>query len=287
LEKREQKITTILITLKNNPSLTANIVKSNAKSISQEYMDFLILNFYDPLQPKSCSCKSSVHIFEFIKEIFILETKFIENINDLVDSCPLLFKMIKSLFNKVELFDFLAVFLKKLLKKKYLKELVNEQYKNFKNAQSYKRGDTLNTRMFDGNFSQILNWKISSSKKYFRKFMKHTQKDFTKKRKLKKKKRKYEELVNNIYKKKNSSSNNCINSTHNTSNLNTQNGSKDFFSNIEQNIYDEMLSNKKSYLKQFNFHERTPDSNLTNLYSEKNTSYSGKKVTKRATITYF
>lgn len=144
LENREQRITSILITLRNNPSLTAKIVKSYSKKVTQNYMDFLIANFYDPLQPKSCTCKSSMMIYEFIKEVFISETRYIDNINDLVDNCPLLFKMVISLFNKVQLFDFLAVFLKKLLKKKYLKEIVNQQ-----NIESRERNITENIKLVD------------------------------------------------------------------------------------------------------------------------------------------
>jgi hypothetical protein len=193
--------------------------------------------------------------------------------------------MIKSLFNQVQLFDFLAVFLKKLLKKKYLKEIVNEQYKNLRNQYTYKRGESLQTRMFDGTFNQILNFHISSSKKYFRKFKKNTQKDFTKKRKLQKKKRKYEELVNNIYKMKNSGSKNYNNTTINSSNLG--NGSREMLSILRQNINDEPNPNLTSISKPSNPYERAPDSNFTNFHFDRNTSCSGKFLMKRTTFSYF
>lgn len=271
LEQREQKITTILITLKNNPSLMAKIVKSNAKNISQEFMDFLILNFYDPLQPKSCSCKSSVHIFEFIKELFLQETKYIDSINDLVDSCPLLFKMIKSLFNQVQLYDFLAVFLKKLLKKNYLKQLVNEQYQTIRQSRTYQRGDTLHQRMFDGDFSQILDWQLSSSKKFFEKFETKNNKDLTQRILKKAKKKKYEELIHNLYKKKRLSINGGVNMSKGSNAQPTQDDSNEFFPQPEQVIYEEMMLSNTSYNQMPNF-GRNFESNFTTIYPSQKTS---------------
>jgi hypothetical protein len=250
LEQREEKITTILITLKNNPALTARIVKSNAKKISQRYMDFLILNFYDSLQPKSCSCKSSLYVFEFIKELFIEETKYIENINDLVDCCPLVFKMINSLFNKVQLFDFLAVFLKKLLKKKYLKELVNEEYENMRQTRTHNRGRT-SYKMFDGSFNNIQNWKMTSSKKYFAKFEDDQNKDFTKTTVRRKKQKKYEALINNIIQVKQNSSKKYLNSERLSTSLNLPENPEHRLTNFEQSMYDEMVLSQNSYKEQF------------------------------------
>lgn len=260
LEQREEKITTILITLKNNPSLTAKIVKSNAKDISQEYMDFLILNFYDPLQPKSCSCKSSVHIFEFIKELFLEETKYIECVNDLVDSCPLLFKMIKSLFNQVQLFDFLAIFLKKLLKRKYLKELFRQQNRSLYRSRSYKRGDTLHSRLFDGDFSELLNWKLPSSAKYFRKFDSQISRDLTKKTARRAKKRKYEDLTRHIYREQQANPKACS-----TASCGSSTRMAGFFSNAEQSIYEEMMLNQNSFRQKLGEIERDADTSLTRM----------------------
>lgn len=267
LEQREEKITTILITLKNNPALTARIVKSNAKKISQTYMDFLILNFYDSLQPKSCSCKSSFYVFEFIKELFIEETKYIENINDLVDCCPLVFKMINSLFNKVQLFDFLAIFLKKLLKKKYLKELVNEEYQNVRQTRTHNRGRT-SYKMLDGSFNNISNWKVASSKKYFAKFEGDQNKDFTKTVKRRNKQRKYEVLINNIIQVKQNSSKKYLNSGRRSTSLNSPANPQHRLTNFEQSMYDEMFLSQKSYQEQFQNFRGSNNTNFTFVMNE-------------------
>ena len=201
LEYREEKITSILITMRNNPSLTAKIIKANSKKITQEYMDFLILNFYDPLQPKSCSCKSSFHIYEFIKELFIYETKYIDSYSDLIDNCPLLFKLVASLFNHVHLFDFLAVFLKKLLKKKYLKELVNQRDQAAQENVLFKRKETVEDNILDFQFEDSRSRVQSNSQKRLNRFSRNLSTDFSTKMNFNKKQKKYGSILNVFFDK--------------------------------------------------------------------------------------
>lgn len=276
LEQREGKITTILITLKNNPSLTARVVKSNAKQISQEFMDFLVLNFFDPLQPKSCSCKSSLHVFEFIKELFIQETRFIENINDLIDCCPLLFKMINSLFNRVQLFDFLAVFLKKLLKKKYLKELKAQEYQSLnQNSQQ----DRASARVLEEISDLPPDWKYTSSKRYLAKFQTSEAKDLTKAFSRRRKKRKYEKLINQMMKAKHTSSKKGGEAGRMSPSVFVDQIHEKRLTNFEQNMYQELILDAESYREQLQRGTKQTDFTFI-LNDPRATSGSGKLFSK-------
>lgn len=169
----------------------AKIIKSNSKKITQEFMDFLVLNFYESLQPKSCTCKAPFALFEFIQEIFLLETKHTESFNELIDSCPLLFKLVTSLLNHVRVFDFLAIFLGKLLKKNYLKQIAYQQIQQarFRAAQSL--ASNLNHHFSPADLSNVLNILSTESARNprpWKRFESLKQVDLTKKRRLKEKK---------------------------------------------------------------------------------------------------
>lgn len=91
-------------------------------------MNFFAHDLYDSLQMKSCFCKSPYQKFVFIKTIFDVETSQVKSIDELRDNCPLLHKLIRSLFENIRVYDFLRLFLKKVLKKDYMKKIISQQY---------------------------------------------------------------------------------------------------------------------------------------------------------------
>lgn len=128
LENQELPMLRMLVTLRDSPQLLAKILKKKQKLVSPSMMNYLVLGLFSSLQVKSCSCKTPSQKFVFIRSIFELETREVESIDQLRDNCPLLLKLIKSLFDHIKVYDFLAMFLKKLLKKNYMKEIISQQY---------------------------------------------------------------------------------------------------------------------------------------------------------------
>lgn len=128
LENQELPMLRMLVTLRDSPHLLAKILNKHQKKVSQSIMNYLVLGLFSSLQVKSCSCKTPFQKFVFIRSIFELETKDVNSIDQLRDNCPLLLKLIKSLFDNIKVYDFLAMLLKKLLKKNYMKEIISQQY---------------------------------------------------------------------------------------------------------------------------------------------------------------